>query len=110
MTPDQEVKLKTATTWIPLTLVVSIIGLVVYATWVLSQERSQIYGQIGQVSADVKGLSENVKDLAIAINRPNATTMTKQEWMLDCLRLQIANPNWTCLYSASSTHAKEQRE
>lgn len=99
MSPEQELKLRTATTWIPLTLVGTIIATVIYGTWVLSTERSQIYGQIGRISDDVKALTETVNTLAQTISKPNNLTFTRQDWIMDCLRTQIANPAWKCIYS-----------
>lgn len=107
MTPDQELKLKTATTWIPLGLVATIVATLVYAAWTLSNERSQIYSQIGQVSADVKSVAATVEKLVETVSRPNSLAFTKQEWIMDCLRAQIANPAWKCIYAEpASIHTK----
>lgn len=109
MTPQQEVRLNTATTWLPLTLVGGIIGVAIYGAWALSTERSTIYGQIGQVSAEVRALTANVQRLTDAIGRPDSNSFTRQEWIMDCLRAQILNPNWSCPYGPSvSVHTKTQ--
>ncbi len=106
----QELKLKTATTWIPLTLVASIIAIVMYSTWVLSNERAALYGRIDQVSIDVKNVTLTVNKLAELVNRTNPDIFTRTDWVIDCLRLQIANPNWKCVYSEGpgSSRAKGQ--
>lgn len=106
MTRDQELKLRTATTWIPLTLVGSIVILVMYATWALSNERAQIYGQIAQVSQDVQSLAKSMQTLTETVTKPNSLAFSRNDWIMDCLRMQIANPNWRCPYAAVSDHAK----
>jgi hypothetical protein len=107
MSPEQELKLRTATTWIPLSLVAVIVGSLVYGAWTLSNERSQIYGQINQVSSDVKSLAETVKSLTETITKPNNLAFSRQDWIMDCLRTQIANPAWKCIYSEpGATYAK----
>jgi hypothetical protein len=107
MSPEQELKLRTATTWIPLSLVGAVVGLFVYGAWTLSNERSQIYGQIGQVSNDVKALTATVNKLADAYSKPNNLAFTRQDWIMDCLRAQIANPSWKCIYAEpGATYAK----
>lgn len=109
MSPEQELKLRTATTWIPLSLVAVIVGSLVYGAWTLSNERSQIYGQIGQVSADVKSLANTVDKLTEAIAKPNNLAFSRQDWIMDCLRAQIANPNWKCIYAEpGAVYAKGQ--
>lgn len=80
-------------------MVGTILGVIIYGTWTLSNERSQIYGQIGMVSNDVKALAATVKQLTDAISKPNSQNLTRQEWIMDCLRMQIANPNWKCIYA-----------
>lgn len=107
MTQDQEMKLRTATTWIPLTLLGTIVIGAIGGTWVLSSERNQIYGQIGQISNDVKALTETVNTLAKTVSTPNNLVFTRQDWVMDCLRTQIANPQWKCIYAEpGATYAK----
>lgn len=106
MTPAQETKLNVATTWVPVTLVVSIVGLAIWAALALSGERAAIYKQIDQVSANVNNLASTVQRLTEAIGRPDSSGMSRDQWIMDCLRLQIANPTWTCIYGPTSTHAK----
>lgn len=111
MTPEQEIKLRSATTWIPLTIVVGLISTVIYGTWALSQERAQIYGQINQINTNVQSLAATVEKLTEAIAKPNSLAFTRHDWIMDCLRTQIANPTWKCIYSDAqhangSEHAK----
>lgn len=108
---EQELKLRTATTWIPLTLVGTIVAVIMYATWTLSTERSQIYGRIDQVSNDVKAVIATVNRLAEIVNRTNPDILTQTDWKIDCLRLQILNPSWKCIYSdgPGSVRAKGQQ-
>jgi hypothetical protein len=99
MTPAQETRLNAATTWLPLTLVASVVAIVVWGTWSLSSERTQIYARIDQVSNPVQSLTTTVGQLADVIGKPNAGAYTKQDFILDCLRSEIANANWKCIYS-----------
>jgi len=102
MTPAQETRLNAATTWVPLTLVASVVAVVVWGTWSLSSERTQIYARIDQISSQVESLTTTVGQLADVIGKPNAGAYTKQDFILDCLRSEIANANWKCVYSGVS--------
>jgi hypothetical protein len=106
MTPEQEVKVKAATTWIPLTLVCSVVVFAVVAAWQLSNERNNLYGRIGetdgkitQVSNDLRSLAETVRALASAVGKPNLGNITREQLVIDCLRTQIMNKDWKCLYA-----------
>jgi outer membrane murein-binding lipoprotein Lpp len=99
MTPAQETRLNAATTWVPLTLVASVVAIVVWGTWSLSSERTQIYARIDQISSQVQSLTTTVGQLADVIGKPNTGAYTRQDFILDCLRSEIANPNWKCIYS-----------
>lgn len=111
MTPAQETKLHTATTWIPLA---QLIGAVVFMSglvWWISNERSEIHTRITTVSNDVQRLTGVVEKLTDAISKPNSQAFTRNDWINDCLRMQIMNPSWRCPYAEvfngnASNHTK----
>lgn len=108
MTPEQDMKLRTATTWIPLA---QFFGAVVFAcglVWWISNERSEIHNRVTQVSNDVQRLTVTVDKLVETISKPNSMAFSRQEWIMDCLRMQIANPSWKCPYADvnGSSHTK----
>lgn len=107
MTPEQETKLRTATTWIPLAQFFGAVLFVAAFVWWTANERSGIHGRIDQVSNDVTRLAKLVENLTESINKPNNQAFSRQEFIMDCLRTQIANPSWKCIYAdPSSSHAK----
>lgn len=110
MTPAQETKLNTATTWIPLAQLITIVLFSCGLVWWISNERSEIHSRITTVSNDVRSIAVTVDKLADAIAKPNSTAFSRQDWVMDCLRMQILNPSWKCPYAemgaAGSNHTK----
>lgn len=106
MTPSQEFKLNAATTWVPATLVFTFIGFAIWGTWQFSAERSAIYqrfgdqdGRIERVNESIRSLAEAVRGLNENLGRPNTVNVTRHQLLIDCLRSQILNPSWKCLYN-----------
>lgn len=97
--------LRAGSLWFPLAMVVAIIGFVITLTWVLSSERNQIYGRIDTLAGTMQALANGqtaltatVERIASRIGTPDQNSLTRQQWLIECLQMQISNVGWFCPY------------
>lgn len=102
MSPDEHRMLKISSIYMPLAMVVSVIAGAIYFTNLVSTERSAIYSEIGGVRNEVSKLAETVERFIVSTDRRLAEgtndRYTRHNYVIDCLKHQILNPEWTCLY------------
>ena len=92
-------KLSVAGIWFPLTMVVSIALGGVYFTWAIAQERQSVHSRIDDVARSVKALASTVDRLAKILDAGATGGMSRRDWLVECLQMQIVNRGWKCPYS-----------
>ena len=110
MTRDEHSKLNVAGLWFPATMVGSILVFFIYFTWTIASERSAVHSRIDQVSQSVENLTSTVDRLARLIERGSGNFLTRDEWVTECLQMQVANADWKCPYAASGNPWRVRKE
>ena len=90
--------LRAGSIWFPLATVVSMMAAVIWCTQLVVSEKSKIDVKIDNLSAAVQSLSDTVKTLVLSRGKLDGDYVTRQQWLIDCLQLQILNPTWRCVY------------
>lgn len=100
MTPGEAKALNVGTIWFPLGMVIALGSFLVWFTWSASGERSQINNRIDNLSASVESLANTVKAILARSGQPDAGVVTRSQFIIDCLQMQVLNPTWKCPYGA----------
>ena len=100
MTPEEMRITRVGTLWFPLVMVVSMIVFVGMSAWIASREKSRIDNKFEALTNTVQNLSTSVEKIINKIGTPDGQSITKQEWLIECLQLQSLNPGWRCPYAA----------
>lgn len=100
MTPEELKITRVGTLWFPLVMVVSMIVFVAMSAWIASREKSRIDSKFEALTRTVQDLTSSVDKILNKIGTPDGTSISKQEWLIECLQLQAFNPGWFCPYAA----------
>lgn len=100
MTPEEVKITRAGTLWFPLAMVVSIVIFGVVSAWVASAEKSRIDNKFDILTSNVRDLSSSIDRIVAKIGTPDTDGITRQQWLIECLQLQILNQGWKCPYGA----------
>lgn len=100
MTPEELKITRVGTLWFPLVMVVSMIVFVAMSAWIASREKSRIDSKFEALTNTVQNLTTSVDRILNKIGTPDGSSISKQEWLIECLQLQAFNPGWYCPYAA----------
>jgi|SRR5882762_834005 len=100
MTPEEMKITRAGTLWFPLAMVISIVAFAIVSAWVASGEKTRIDNKFEALTDNVKNLTVSVDKIIMKIGIPDTESITKQQWLIECLQLQAVNPGWHCPYAA----------
>lgn len=98
MTPSETKAFNIGTVWLPMGMVVAIASALVWFTWSASAERVNINNRIDTLSVSVQSLANSVKSIVERAGTPDASVVTRSQFIIDCLQMQVLNPSWRCPY------------
>lgn len=94
--------LRAGSLWFPLAMVVSMVVFVGTFAWIAAGEKARIDNKFESLASNVSNLTISVEKILNKIGIPDTDTITRQQWLIECLQMQSANPGWKCPYSAQA--------
>ncbi len=78
--------------------------IIVWFTWILGDERAGIHKRIDNIETSVQALTVTVNKLVTYVGAPRSDSVSKHQYIQDCLHHQIVNPKWSCIYGPNGPY------